>query len=429
MSAIILCTLFLLSPSFKLGNGLNVSLADVGLPLLILFYFLKSFSKEDVKLKFTQINLIKIIFIINLFLIFLFTLSTVNGFFIFQDKQGFLKSLLQFYRRANVFLLVPLIVMFANKRGVNLSKFYKWLTYGVIISGLFGLLVNFSPMWKSLYCEYISSSKQILLPGIYRNMGTIGEASYFADILFFAIVLNLYRFNLYSGQKWAIAVLVFMLISTFSKSVVISSLFVSCLYIVIACFHVLNKKAFKLKKNKAIIIFSFLLLSPVVLIGVIKCITLLLQHSDIQLLIEMAHHSFQTRTDEIWKKSLSIMLDTPDGIILGLGFKGLKSYFGIAGAHNMYLASVIDFGIFIGLFFLIVYFFLFPLLFYYQKKSWLMLILSVFLMVQSIVHDPIYHYQVLGFYILIMCVFALPQSFLRSELLGRSAWQGGTNSR
>jgi hypothetical protein len=91
--------------------------------------------------------------------------------------------------------------------------------------------------------------------------------------------------------------------------------------------------------------------------------------------------------------------------LTGLGFKGLKSYLGIEGAHNMYLGTLVDFGLPFGVFY-------FPVLFIIhlvltckilkRKLKSLFVSMMVLLFVEAMVHEPLYHYKILALYFLIL---------------------------
>lgn len=115
--------------------------------------------------------------------------------------------------------------------------------------------------------------------------------------------------------------------------------------------------------------------------------------------INLGEKSFQNRENHIWNKSIDIFLSNNLFYLIGLGMKGLKSYYGIEGAHNNYLAFIIDFGIVGGFISILLLYFLVPyIVFKFSKKEERKIIVSivVFLSLVSFVHEPFYHPTILA---------------------------------
>jgi len=376
MGTALLLSIAIFFPSFKF-LGLNVTLLDF-LPLFFLFLFL---SKKKFSFSFPD-RVFTCIYYLNIGMVAYWLFSSVIAFFFMQDSSGFLKSMLQLYRRGVVFLILPLFLL--NEKRLSFSTLTKVLTVFVLLSALFGELINFSPAFREFYLSHIESSAQILVYPVFRNMGTIGEASYFAMLIAIVLLMNL-SIPDYKYRNILILLLVFSLFSTASKSTILA-LFVS---LTVFLLFLKNKKE----------AFLFLLLTIFLL--------LILFYKGsywMSAYLELAGESFGERVSTIWVTVIE-MFDKYNLLYFsGLGFKGLKSYLGIEGAHNMFLGSLIDFGLLFGIFYFPVLFII-HLVFLWRisDKNYKVFFISMFslLFIESMVHEPFYHYKVLALYFFI----------------------------
>lgn len=396
---LILIITSLLAPKINIVNGFNVTILDLFPVYFFLYILLITLNK---KISF-RIQCLRLLFVFFTVVCVMF-LSTIHGFFLFQDLLGFIKSISQFYRRFIVLILYPLFILINPCTRIDLLKFFsRYFIYFVIISGILGLFINFIEYIRSLYFNYITNSKQVFLFALYRNMGLIGEASYFADIVIFSLALFFLQRKFFSRTKSFIisSLLILILISTVSKSAVISvilSLLITS-YIYIINILLEKKRRFKIDKDIILIVLLTFAISILLFFYMIPYIN--------QILV-LARSSFDSRADIMWNNFLDIFLKYNSALLLGFGFKGLKSYFGFAGAHNQYLGFLIDFGIVFSVYILIIFLFFLPMYIYRhipKKYKYFILFMTFYLAIQSFVHEPLYHFQVLGAYICILLIF------------------------
>lgn len=409
---LLLIILSLVAPKVSISGGFNITILDF-FPLYFLLYILLiMLNKKKLKLDKRNTKLL-VIFLSVAIIMFL---STFHGFFLFQDFLGFIKSISQFYRRFIILILYPLFILISLCNNLNLLNFFsRYFIYSTIITGLLGLSINFIDYIRTFYLNYIASSKQVFLFGLYRNMGFIGEASYFADIIVFSLVLLFIQRNIYSRIKFFIifVLLILLLVSTVSKSAIISIIIslLIILFIYIINTFLQGKRRFKVDISFASIVLSVFVIS-IILFFYIKAYT--------EQILTLAKSSFQQRSQVMWIDFLDIFFKHDSALLFGFGFKGLKSYLGFAGAHNQYLGFLIDFGFIFSAYFFIVFFFLIPIYVYQnisRRYKYFILFIVLYLSTQSFVHEPLYNFQVLGAYICILLVLIHENRYMYAKKL------------
>jgi len=370
--------LSILSPVI-LFKGITVGLLDF-LPIIFLIHIVLT---KKTKISFTP--KVRLFFKLAIFLFSIWFISTIISILIHFDFISSVKSMLQLYRRFTAILIVPLYFIYL-KEDYNLNNLIKILSKLIIVIGVGFELINFSPQVRDFYMGYISNSEQTVHGLFFRNMGFIGEPTYFATLLSIIILANIFLAN-YKNKAIYMLLLFIILLSTFSKSVIFSFLFVLILIV--------------MSKRILVRIFIFLLMmTPIIIMIYNLYFTTFLE----QYFVGDAYTSLDDRVDHIWIHSINIFSSNYLNYFFGLGTKGLKSYYNMEGVHNNYLAFIVDFGFIGGILSIILLLFIIP--YNVNNKSKFLMSISVLLMIISIVHEPLYHSSILAllffFYILVL---------------------------
>jgi len=267
----------------------------------------------------------------------------------------------------------------------------------IILIGFLFELINFNETIRNVYMTYIANSAQTIGFGFFRNMGYVGEATYFAVIL--GINLILIQSLHFDKKKYLYSLLILLLIFlTFSKSVVISLILVFSIF-------------FGRKKFYFWLIFILFILVLILITNY--------EHFFKEYFVIMANESFSSRTHTIWEHALRIWNNNQLYYFIGIGVKGLKSYYHMEGVHNQFLAFFIDFGLIGG--YLTLLFFLIIIPFFLIKnirEKKFVIATNIFLIIVSVVHEPFYHSFVLAYLF-----------FVYSLLLKKEQYEKSFNSR
>jgi O-antigen ligase len=363
------------SPSVWITNQVNVNLFDF-IPIFIIIeiiikkrniYF---FQKEE-----QQIIIIFLSFSIILFM------STFISFIYFEGRT--INTFLQLYRMLISFIFLPFYIF--SLRHIEIKKVIFIVSLVALFSGIVGESVNFISSIREFMFYKIVSNNQIFIPGFWRNMGFTAEGSYFADLIVITIFLNIF-YNT-KWKKFFLISLFLILISTFSKSVLLSFLVTIILYLIYI------KKAMRL--------FLYIFLCFIFIIVFIWYFNLF----DIIHLYftSRAESSFSERSNGIWIIVVNFISNHNISFISGLGFKGLKYYANVAGAHNQYLSLFANFGIF-SLVYLFIFFIYIPYTIFKRTGSKMFIFLVILLMIQCIVHEPLSHAKVSALYLFIFYI-------------------------
>jgi hypothetical protein len=138
------------------------------------------------------------------------------------------KIFLQLYRMLISFIFLPFYIF--SLRHIEIKKVIFIVSLVALFSGIVGESVNFISSIREFMFYKIVSNNQIFIPGFWRNMGFTGEGSYFADLIVITIFLNIF-YNT-KWKKFFLISLFLILISTFSKSVLLSFLVTIILYLI-----------------------------------------------------------------------------------------------------------------------------------------------------------------------------------------------------
>jgi hypothetical protein len=356
----------ILSPSV-LFKGITINLLD----FLPLFFLINVIITKNTKININPAE--ELFFRYIVILLLLWSFSTLLAVFINHEPESSVMSILQFYRRFVALLIVPLYVVYLNGN-FNLNNIIKQLSIYSICIGFFGILINFSPVFRELYMAYISNSGQTFSGLLYRNMGFIGEPNYFATLLSLIVLANIYIAT-YRNKAIYIILLFIVLITTFSKSVLAS-------LIIVLLLMSTNKKNFP--KVLLIIIMSILLI-------------VMMYYSNpyfSNYFGRDALDSLNNRIDFIWEHAIDIYSSNELNYFFGLGAKGLKSYYNVEGVHNNFLAFLIDFGLMGGGLSIILLVFLIP--YSVTHKSKFLIATTLLCIIESFVHEPYYHSSILA---------------------------------
>lgn len=369
-------TFLIVSPSIWITSSINVNLFDF-FPMLVIIYLLN-------KTKFKLTKNEKYFLLINFLFVTILLISTLIAFVIFMGSN--INPFLQLYRRIISFIFIPLFIfIYFKSTEFKIEKIFFQISIVLLVVLIIGELVNFSPLIRYIIQQKFVSLFQIVVPGFFRNAGFTGEATYFADLIFFGLIINIF-FNI-EYRKYFIFLFIIGIISTFSKSAMLS------MFITLIIYAILNKKTFFFIKIIGIII---------ILILIVIWYLDVYQYIDLYF-TSRAESSLSTRTNVLWVKAINFITDNPISLISGLGFKGFKYYANMAGAHNQYLSLFGNFGILsIIYYFMIIIFY--PLAIKKMLNNSIYIYITIFMMIESFVHEPYIHSQVVAMYMFILSI-------------------------
>lgn len=358
------------SPSVWITNPVNVNLFDFIPMLIIIEIILKKRSIYFFKKEERQNIMIFLSFSIILLL------STFISFIYFEGKT--INTFLQLYRILISFTFLPFYIF--SLRQIEIKKVIFIISLVALLSGIVGELVNFMPSIREFMFYKIVSNNQIVIPGFWRNMGFTGEGSYFADLIVITLFLNIFYDT--KWKKFFVISFIAIIILTFSKSVLLSFLATIVLYLVYI--------------KKSIQLFLYIMLFVIFILILMWYFNLF---DTMHLYFtSRAESSFDERSNGIWVIVFDFISNHNISFITGLGFKGLKYYADVAGAHNQYLSLFSNFGIF-SLIYLFIYFIYIPYIIFKRTKSKMFIFLAILLMIQCMVHEPLTHAKVSALYL------------------------------
>lgn len=239
-----LLILLILSPKFNISNGITLSLLDFLPALFIMQIFFTKNTKIYINFK------MKIFITLILIIILTWSLSTIVNIMINisvnSEISSSIKSILQLYRRFVAIVIIPLYVFYL--KGIcDKKKIIKQIIIILVIEAFISELINISPFLLHIYMSYIANSHQTFLGYFFRNMGFVGEATYFANLLAIALLFYIYIYD--NKKKIYIFFIITGIFFTFSKSTYLSLIVI---YIVSLIYNLLFIKKISIKKQSLI---------------------------------------------------------------------------------------------------------------------------------------------------------------------------------
>ena len=363
------------SPSIWITSSVNINLFDF-LPFFMLLDIILN-KKTDFYFYDEEKTILFVFFVFT----FILLLSTWIAFLYFEGQT--INTFLQLYRRIISFIFIPFYIF--NYEEINLKKIFFFISIIALSVGVIGELINFIPWLREILLYKIVSNQQIVVSNFWRNMGFTGEGSYFANVIIITLFINIFF-----ETKWKyffIVSLFLIILTTFSKSVLASFIVTIILYFIYI-------------KRTHYLIGYFIIggMSIFILIWYLDLFEVMNEY-----FTSRAESSLEGRTNYIWIKVLDFIGSENITYLTGLGFKGLKYYADVAGAHNQYLSLFANFGIF-SLFYLWVFFIFIPFSIYKISKNPIFIFLAILFMIECLVHEPLTHTQVIALYIFVFVI-------------------------